>query len=320
MLTREEEEDEELQRMCEEMAESDDEPVNGDSETFGGDYNKVFTVSEAIRRDSGEGVVRGMIVSISLPFKVITKTIKICNKCNDISDEKISFPPLMSLENDRSVKCSNCTESVYTKPVEYTDAKIIQLQDPDTNIELELLDVFVYGKNTLHIGAGEIVRIKGKFNIQPNSGVRNKRLFTVLHANFTGEDPDSVIYEQRQTFTITNRDIESFHKFVELPNVIDRLASMVAPNVIGHKDKKVGILRSVVGGVEQSRRGRINTLFVGEIGTAKSTLARQATKILPKSRYVTAYNASAKSLLAIIEKDAETTTLRLGASVKERNL
>ena len=184
---------------------------------------------------------------------------------------------------------------------------------------MELLDVFVYGKNTLHIGAGEIVRIKGKFNIQPNFGVRNKRLFTVLHANFTGEDPDSVIYEQRQTLTITNGDIESFYKFVKFPNVIDRLASMVAPNVIGHTDKKVGILRSVVGGVEQSRRGRINTLFVGEIGTAKSTLARQATKILPKSRYVTAYNASAKSLLAIIEKDTETTTLRLGAIPLSKN-
>ena len=49
---------------------------------------------------------------------------------------------------------------------------------------------------------------------------------------------------------------------------------MFAPNVIGHNDKKLGLLRSLVGGCadhgnDNGRRGRINTLLVGDPGTAK---------------------------------------------------
>ena len=67
--------------------------------------------------------------------------------------------------------------------------------------------------------------------------------------------------------------------------------------------KSLGLLRSLVGGItdhgnDNGRRGRINTLMVGDPGTAKSLLAREATKVFPNSRYVTAQNASGKSLIA----------------------
>ena len=51
-----------------------------------------------------------------------------------------------------------------------------------------------------------------------------------------------------------------------------------------------------VGAQENHCRGRINTLFVGPPGTAKPMLARKATKLVRNSRYVTAQNASGKSL------------------------
>ena len=55
---------------------------------------------------------------------------------------------------------------------------------------------------------------------------------------------------------------------------IDRVVAMFAPNVIGHSDKKLGLLRSIVGarsnhGTDNGRRGRINTLLVGEPGMQK---------------------------------------------------
>jgi DNA replicative helicase MCM subunit Mcm2 (Cdc46/Mcm family) len=101
---------------------------------------------------------------------------------------------------------------------------------------------------------------------------------------------------------------------------VDRLVAMFAPNVIGYNDKKQGLLRSLVGGCanngnDNGRRGRINTLLVGDPGTAKSLLAREATRITPNSRFVTAQNASDKSLVAIVDKENDNLVLRLGAIV-----
>ena len=64
---------------------------------------------------------------------------------------------------------------------------------------------------------------------------------------------------------------------------VDRIVAMFAPNVIGYNDKKVGLLGSLVGGItdhanDNGRRGRINTLMVGDPGTAKSLLAKRSHK------------------------------------------
>ena len=95
---------------------------------------------------------------------------------------------------------------------------------------------------------------------------------------------------------------------------------MFAPNIIGHSDKKLGLLRSLVGGSldhgdDNGRRGRIHTLLVGDPGLAKSVLAREATNLLPNSRYVTATNASGKSLVVIIDKENDSLIARYGAVV-----
>jgi hypothetical protein len=55
--------EEEILRMCEEMAERDKHLSNDAAEVLGTNNDKVLTVSQAIRRNSGEGIVRGMIVS-----------------------------------------------------------------------------------------------------------------------------------------------------------------------------------------------------------------------------------------------------------------
>ena len=89
---------------------------------------------------------------------------------------------------------------------------------------------------------------------------------------------------------------------------------MFAPNVIGHDDVKLGLLRSIVGGDShgEPKNGFIDTFMVGDPGTAKSTLGREATKIKPNSRHVSAPHASAKTITGIVDKENEGYTLRLG--------
>jgi DNA replicative helicase MCM subunit Mcm2 (Cdc46/Mcm family) len=272
-------------------------------------------VSDAIRQDSGPVIVSGMIVSISAPFKMISKTKWICRNpgCDNIYEAEHE-PSLISLPDSKASVCPKChgKESLVANP-EYINAKTIQIQDSEPRGELERLDVFLYEDDTHNVNAGEIVEIRGNIHIQTTNNSRSKKLFAILHA-------DSIKYKHREETNITPRDIEAFQKFANLSNLVDRLVSMCAPNVIGHKDKKLGILRSAVGASEENgRRGRINTLLVGNPGTAKSMLAREATKLLPNSRYITAQNASGKSLTAIIDKENDTTILRLGPIPLSKN-
>ena len=77
------------------------------------------------------------------------------------------------------------------------------------------------------------------------------------------------------------KELEAINKYNDLkeeerPNWVkkikpmtfeQRITAMFAPNVYGHADKKMGILRSIVGGskkengADNGRRGRIHTTF-----------------------------------------------------------
>ena len=272
----------------------------------------MITVANAIRHNTGPVVVSGMIVSISTPFKMISKTKWACRNpsCDNIYEIKHE-PPLMYLP-ERKIECAKCQSSNLIPNPEHINAKTIQIQDSEPSGDLERLDVYLYEDDTQNVNAGEIVEITGNIHIQSNS--KNKKQFAVLHA-------DSIKYKHREDLSITQKDIEAFKKFARFPKVTERLVSMCAPNVIGHQDKKIGILRSAVGALEKNgiRRGRINTLLVGPPGTAKSMLATESIKLLPNSRYVTAQNASGKSLTAIIDKENDTTVLRLGPIPLSKN-
>jgi replicative DNA helicase Mcm len=71
-------------------------------------------------------------------------------------------------------------------------------------------------------------------------------------------------------------------------------------------------------GDENGRRGRIHTMLAGDPGQSKSLLAREATHLLPNSRYITATNASGKSLVVIIDKENDSLVARYGAVVLSR--
>src|SRR5919106_5570020 len=91
-----------------------------------------------------------------------------------------------------------------------------------------------------------------------------------------------------------------------------KLVSMTAPNVIGWEAVKLGGLCSIVGGVDQKRRGRIGSLLVGDKGLAKSLLIREFVKMSPNSRFITASSASSKSSLWIVDVVNETKPLVYG--------
>lgn len=293
---------------------------------------RILTVSDTIREKPGNIIVRGSIVSVTSPFKVAYSAKWRCLECNTLtgfsvtdSNNNSGIRPIVYLNDLKPSKCANCGEKYFEFDYDnsvFDDAKIICLQnsgDTATQDLDEQLEVMVCGDYTRDIRAGEALTIHGRTYISTSnnsssggSGRKtNRKLITIMVAKF-------VVYEDRRTFDITDRDIEAFHRFANYKDddgkngVIERLVSMFAPNVIGENDKKLGCLRSAVGGVEEHRRGRIHTLFVGDKGLAKSLLMKESTKAVPNSRYITAQSASSKSALGIVDASNDTKTLVYG--------
>jgi MoxR-like ATPase len=201
--------------------------------------------------------------------------------------------------------------------VVYKDAKSIQLEDIEKLDENERLDVMLYNDDITNVIPGEVVEIVGNIELVSKNAKKSKVKTVVVNAT-------SIKYVNRKELIISNKDIEAIEKFAhsnyEL-NLTERLGVLFAPNVVGHKDAKLGLLRSIVGGDNHGQRGggRINTFMVGDPGTAKSTLAQEAAMIKPNSRHVSAPHASSKTITGIADKENESVTLRLGAIPLSRN-
>ncbi|CAN5476243.1 hypothetical protein BH18THE2_BH18THE2_27600 [soil metagenome] len=140
---------------------------------------------------------------------------------------------------------------------------------------------------------------------------------TYLFAN------DGIEYERPENakVEITEEDLSKLNEFVNHSDMINELASLFAPTVIGHEDKKLAVILMYVGAPEtEDFRGRIHGLFIGPPGTAKSKLARAANRLgQPQSRYSSTQGASGKSITAIIDKDNDSYVLRLGVLPQARN-
>ncbi len=318
---------------------------------------ETMNISQSKRSVSRKGVnVIGMITSYSTSYKVVAESKWECINCSSkgkcSQGNEIYNPPLTvpreKFDDTRGFEllCPECKSNAFTVDHAYRNARSIQLEDSDKNEDsMDRLDVVLLDDAASNLIAGEIVEISGDLHIQRKSEGNNsksvKKLVTVLYG-------DKIRYLNKERVIITQKDIEIFHKHKSIceqasrieaeaalrlndgaltehkiipMNYVGRLVAMFAPNVIGHNDVKLGLLRSMVGGRmdhgdDNGRRGRIPSLLIGDKGTAKTVLARESTKIIPKSRFVNAQNTSGKSLIGVVDKETDGGLfLRLGPVV-----
>jgi|SRR5689334_17613771 len=95
-------------------------------------------------------------------------------------------------------------------------------------------------------------------------------------------------------------------------NVLDILGFMFAPDIIGNKTIKQGMLLCAASTNKDETQKKIHVLFIGDPGLAKSAMLRKSIELVPNSRYESAENSSGKSLTAIVEKEDESHILRTG--------
>ena len=149
---------------------------------------ELASVSEAIRCHFGRKRVKGMIISISKLYKIISKVEFYCDNCQKFVELDLS-PPSFNISNieKRCDKCNKFTKNSLN--FEYKNAITIELQDTDTFNDIDRLSTILFDNDTEGIKVGENVVITGNIEIIDNSdngnsnnNKRKKKLATYLYA------------------------------------------------------------------------------------------------------------------------------------------
>lgn len=102
------------------------------------------------------------------------------------------------------------------------------------------------------------------------------------------------------------------------PDIYNKLARSIAPEIYGHEDVKKALLLLLVGGVTKivgdgmKIRGDINICLMGDPGVAKSQLLKFIAKVAPRGVYTTGRGSSGVGLTAAVMRDPITDEMVLG--------
>ena len=139
-------------------------------------------------------------------------------------------------------------EKVYLEPINIP-AITIEIRNPDSANDLEGIKVVLFNKDTNGVVAGEHVFAVGEIVVTEHKG----KGFSCIYAK-------KVKYEGREEVKLSLDDAVEIEKFAESREdkkaLVGELVSMVSPSVIGHYDKREGLLMSAVMTPEDKPRRR----------------------------------------------------------------
>lgn len=109
--------------------------------------------------------------------------------------------------------------------------------------------------------------------------------------------------------TISPEEEEEFRQVAARPDVYEVISKSIAPSIYGSENMKKAIACLLFGGSRKrlpdglTRRGDINTLLLGDPGTAKSQLLKFVEKVSPIGIYTSGKGSSAAGLTASVIRD-----------------
>lgn len=304
----------------------------------------IISVSECLRRHSGNVNVKGTVSSYSSLYKMIKSTTLECKDCGVRQiinyPDPINYNQQNQQDGDKIAsmrKCNSCDGNTVKIEYGYINAVTIEIQDSETFNDLEKISCVLFNENTIDIQIGSNVLVDGKIKI---INQKNKKSFPCIYST-------SIYYENKEKLELTKLDIEAIHRVTkkEGNNMIKLLTKMFAPSVIGMDIVKQGLLLSAVSTSHDDTatsdhkdfisgenifhksssnynnnndkdlegRNRIHVLLLSNPGNGKSKITREATKLVSNSRYESSQHSSGKSLTAIVSKENDSDyCLRLG--------
>ncbi len=168
-----------------------------------------------------------------------------------------------------------------------------------------------------YVKPGDRVNIMGIYKSVLAMSMRNRNstLFkTYVHVNHV--DPED---KSEEDSDISKEDKEKIEELSKEPMVQKKIARSIAPSIYGREDLKMASALSLFGGTKKRKagggykRGDIHILFVGDPGTGKSEVLKDAVEVSPRGLYTSGKGSTAVGLTAAVIKDADTGQMNLEA-------
>lgn len=179
------------------------------------------------------------------------------------------------------------------------------------------MTVHLFGGLTRQLNPGDVVDLGGIFLPTPYTGFQAIRAGLLTDTYLEAHH----IHQQKKQYNQMEVTADIREQIVQMrqdPNLYNKLAASIAPEIFGHEDVKKALLLLLVGGVTKNMtdgmkiRGDINMCLMGDPGVAKSQLLKYISKVAPRGVYTTGKGSSGVGLTAAVMRDPVTDEMVLG--------
>lgn len=248
-------------------------------------------------------VLDGRIMSCSGKKGYVVQSMVFCATETCDTDHEIFCGPTL---RTFIPKCPTCGKKMHLRAsTTITDyVQTIKLQEITTDSFHKPIDfeVKVIGDDVFNTWIGKRVRVAGQF-------------LTDIVMNGTQQEHKQFIFskymhiiEEVENICITKERAQEIRELIKDEDNFKGLIKSFAPNIEGKMLQKEGIMYSfVMGSRGEVRRVHIHALEIGNAGKGKSELIKQIPRVIAKSMYVLANNATAAGLgIGMVKMDSGT--------------
>lgn len=293
-------------------------------------YSVVFKArskipSLAVRQIHAENVghmikLRGIITRVTEVKPLLQVGTYTCEQCGyEIYQEvnSTAFMPLIECPSEEcranGVRGQLFLQSRGSRFLKFQEARIQELTDqvPMGHIPRSMT-VNLYADLCRTCNPGDHVVIDGIYMPRPYSGFKAIKAGLLTDTYLLAHHIEQLKIKSHVTDQGVIDDITEFQTLATDPQMYDRLARSLAPEIYGHIDVKKALLLLMVGGVNRTLpdgmkiRGDVNICLMGDPGVAKSQLLKYISKIAPRAVYTTGKGSSGVGLTAAVMKDPVT--------------
>ncbi|KAF9433123.1 Mcm2-7 hexameric complex component [Entomortierella beljakovae] len=263
--------------------------------------------------------LQGIVTRVTAVKPFVEVAAYTCESCGNENFQEVTARQYMPLTECNSQVCkTNQTKGKLheqtraNKFLEFQEVKIQELthQVPVGHIPRSI-KVHLFGVMTRTMNPGDTVAVSGIYVPIPYTGFQAMRagLLTDTYLECHHVEQSK---KQYANMTITSEIQEELEEMAQDPDLYNKLARSIAPEIYGHEDVKKALLLLMVGAPTKTMgdgmkiRGDINVCLMGDPGVAKSQLLKYITKVAPRGIYTTGKGSSGVGLTAAVMRDPVT--------------
>lgn len=248
-----------------------------------------------------EGLVR-QITDVLPKLKMATWKCRRCGNVYRIPQEK------QQLSKPNMCECHSKDFDLLEDKSSFVDYQKVQIQEPleklKGNEQAVYVDAYVSDDLVNKVSAGDKTNFIGVLRLVPPQKDKKSVYGRFIEVNYLEETQ-----KEFSEVDISKEEEDSIKKLAERNDIYDVLTNSIAPAIYGHDIVKESIVLQLFGGVtkylpnDQTIRGNIHILLVGDPGCGKSQLLQATSNIAPKSIYISGKTTSGVGLTASAVKD-----------------